>query len=772
LRAGIIEDWNVGDNFLHMEWVEHREWVYEKYFTLDDADAQRYELCFEGLDFSGYVFLNGKELGYFEGMHLPWTFDATNAILQGQNHLRVVFLQPPEVEGQVGYTSKVKILKSRYNYGWDWMPRMVNIGIFGDVTLKIERGAVMSEVYTSTYPTDEKYESTGIIRTSCMVERFDDRPLTYTSTVYDMAGNIVANAAMPITQRWMEITVQVDDIKTWNVSGFGEQALYRVATRICDGDTILDEKVEQIGFRTLTYTRPSGASEDSFPYIPVVNGTPIPVRGINWVPLSPFYGTVTEENYRKQLTTLRDMNITLIRVWGGALLESETFYDICDELGILVWQEFPQSSSGIENAACADPDFIEDLLKVAKVDILRRRTRACLAFWCCGNELYYNDYRPQGLEHPTLLALQQAVKEWDGPRLFLPASPSGPVPGSMDYIGTGKLWDTHGPWNYAAGPYHYYRECNRNDSLLHSEVGAPAASRMEILQQYLGEAKLWPPTKENRYWLTRGAWWLHMDQMREWFGEFDGEQRDINAYVRAFRWVQAEALRYVTSAIRYAADKKAGIIIWMGNEPFPNAANTSLLEFDGCPKPAYYEMKKMFAPTVLGLRHDSIVAKDGIVEVTPFLRADARVLPLNADDVTLTVYDMCGKVLQEHALSVVTDEHDWEAVKLTVEQPILVRLSSNALDVSTEYVFVPENDHPFSALLELPAASVDVSCCDGKVYLTNVSDTVALYCDVICKCEQGSVITAAQGNVCVLPHETRCIDAPNVASANVTVLNM
>jgi hypothetical protein len=101
-----------------------------------------------------------------------------------------------------------------------------------------------------------------------------------------------------------------------------------------------------------------------------------------------------------------------------------------------------------------------------------------------------------------------------------------------------------------------------------------------------------------------------------------------------------------------------------------------------------------------------------------------------------------------------------------------VRLSSNALDVSTEYVFVPENDHPFSTLLELPAASVDVSCCDGKVYLTNVSDTVALYCDVICKCEQGSVITAAQGNVCVLPHETRCIDAPNVASANVTVLNM
>ena len=499
---------------------------------------------------------------------------------------------------------------------------------------------------------------------------------------------------------------------------------------------------------------------------------PIPVRGVNWVPLSPFYGTVTKENYRRQLTTLRDMNITLIRVWGGALLESETFYDLCDELGILVWQEFPQSSSGIENAACSDPDFIEDLLKVARVDILRRRSRACLAFWCGGNELYYDDYRPQGLEHPTLLALHDAVKEYDGARLYLPASPSGPVPGSMDYIGTGKLHDTHGPWNYAAGPYHYYHECNRNDSLLHSEVGAPSASRMEILEQYLGEAKLWPPTKENRYWLTRGAWWLHMDQMREWFGEFDGEQRDINVYARAFRFVQAEALRYVTSSIRYAADKKAGIIIWMGNEPFPNAANTSLLEFDGCPKPAYYEMKRMFAPIMLGLRHDSIVAKDGKVVVTPFLRVDARALPMYAEDVKLTAYDMSGKTVATYALSVAAQDHDWDAVTLAVEQPILVRLASAVLDICMEYVFVPERNHPFSSLLEIPASAVEVSCADGKVTLTNTSDTVALYCDVTCKDERGAIVCADGGNLCLLPHEQRVIVACGVADAKVTVLNM
>ncbi len=770
LRAGVIEDWNMGDNFLHMEWVEHREWVYEKHFCLENTDAQRYELCFEGLDFSGYIHLNGCEVYHFEGMHLPHRVDVTEQIKAGDNHLKVIFLQPPEVEGQVGYTSKVKILKSRYNYGWDWMPRMVNIGIFGDVYLKMERGAVLRDVFPDVCPTAKVYDDVGVIRTRCDIERLDDRALTLRSTVYDAGGNVVAEQTAPITQSSTEITVQVNSVKAWNVSGFGEQNLYTLRTCICDGESVLDEKIQRIGFRTLTYTRPAGAAEDAFPYIPVVNGTPIPVRGINWVPLSPFYGTVSEADYRKQLTAIRDMNVTLIRVWGGALLESETFYDICDELGILVWQEFPQSSSGIENAACADPDFIEDLLKVAKVDILRRRARACLAFWCGGNELYYDDYRPQGLEHPTLFALQQTVKEYDGVRLYLPASPSGPVPGSMDYIGTGKLHDTHGSWNYAAGPYAYYIDSNRNDSLLHSEVGAPAASRMELLERYAGDAKLWPPTKENRYWLTRGAWWLHMEQMQSWFGEFDGETRDLAAYVKAFRFVQAEALRYVSGAVRYAGDRKAGIIIWMGNEPFPNAANTSLLEFDGCPKPAYYEMKRAFAPVMLGLRHDSVVAKEGKVTVTPFLRADKRALPLCCDDATLRVYDWQGGLMMEKCLAAADADRDWEMVDIPVSAPVLVRLDSQKQGVCVEYVFLPEGEYPFSPLLERTAADVEVTVENGCITLLNRGETVALYCDVTAYDGDEQTVCAADGDLCLLPGERRCYAAPGAVRAVVCAL--
>ena len=117
-------------------------------------------------------------------------------------------------------------------------------------------------------------------------------------------------------------------------------------------------------------------------------------------------------------------------------------------------------------------------------------------------------------------------------------------------------------------------------------------------------------------------------------------------------------------------------------------------------------------------------------------------------------------------------DHDWDAVTLAVEQPILVRLASAALDICMEYVFVPERNHPFSSLLEIPASAVEVSCADGKVTLTNTSDTVALYCDVTCKDERGAIVCADGGNLCLLPHEQRVIAACGVADAKVTVLNM
>ena len=256
-----------------------------------------------------------------------------------------------------------------------------------------------------------------------------------------------------------------------------------------------------------------------------------------------------------------------------------------------------------------------------------------------------------------------------------------------------------------------------------------------------------------------------MDQMREWFGEFDGKEREIDTYVRAFRFVQAEALRYISGAVRYADEKKAGMIVWMGNEPFPNAANTSVLEYDGCPKPAYFELKRTFAHNMLGLRYDSIVAKEGVVRVTPFLRCDDKAT--RVEDATLTAYDMSGKQLASYALPA---DGAWEAMDLAVTGVTLVRMSASSIGVCTEYVFVPEARHPFSALLEKPAAVLTVACAGDTVTLTNTGDAVALYCDVTVKDAAGQPLTASDGNLCLLPGESRCVVAQGAAAACVASL--
>ena len=216
--------------------------------------------------------------------------------------------------------------------------------------------------------------------------------------------------------------------------------------------------------------------------------------------------------------------------------------------------------------------------------------------------------------------------------------------------------------------------------------------------------------------------------------------------------------------------KKAGIIIWMGNEPFPNAANTSLLEFDGCPKPAYYEMKRAFAPVMLGLRHDSVVAKEGKVTVKPFLRADGRALPLCCDDATLRVYDLTGTLVAEHSLPATTAACDFAAVEIPVETTVLARLESKAQGICVEYIFFPENEHPFSPLLERAAACVEVTAENDRITLVNRGESVALYCDVTAYTEDGQIVCAADGNLCLLPGESRSYAAPGAVRAAISAL--
>ncbi len=758
LRAGVIEDWNRGKNFLAAEWVEHREWVYEKVFTVTRAQQSVHSrLCFEGLDFAGHVFLNGERLFSFDQMHRPYEADVTGRLTAGENHLRVVLLQPPEVDGQVGYTSKTTVLKSRYNYGWDWMPRLVNIGIFGAVTLRFAESAVLKNVYPKAAV---EPDGTGVLLLTADVEGLCDRTLSVRYTV-SQDGGCVASGTVPVTVKAGKTvplvqTVRIENVRLWYPAGMGQQPLYTVELQLLDNDTVPGDCFSgQVGFCTITYSQPEGAAEFHLPYAVTVNGEWMPIKGMNWVPISPFYGSVTEEDYRYYLGQLLPCGINLLRIWGGALLESEMFYRLCDEQGILVWQEFPQSSSGIDNAPCEEPAFVQTLCEMAEWYLRRRRHHVCLAFWCGGNELYDAVYRPVAKESGNITALAKTVQEWDPDRLFLPTSPSGPVASwSRGMTSPEQCGDTHGPWLYE-GPREQCYRFNHDRSLLHSEVGAPACPRLESLKKY-ADHPIWPFDERDSYWLNRGAWWIYNEELIGLFGEFEPDDNGLSDYVRAYRYTQMEAIRYAATSIRRAGKRKAGLIVWMANEPFPNSANTSLLEYDGCPKPAYYKLKNAFAPVSLGLGYETPAMRShGGRQVEVYAFSDRETV---LHDVTVEVFDCRGSSLKRVEYGTVRVSYTETIGELTlpgVPPLILVRLTAaGEQPVCEEYVFTINGRTPFGALLALDCAPMAVTrASDCRFLVKNTGKTVALYVDAVGKDAAGRPLVMEGSGRCLLPGE-------------------
>lgn len=761
MKAGYIQDFHYGVKTMEMEWVENREWSYETTFDMPQGDEEgsyhKYILCFDGLDYSGCVLLNKERILDFEGTHLAWQVDITDRLQPKDNALKVVFFTPPDVDGQTGYTSKLKTLKPRFNYLWDWCPRVVNVGIWQDVYLHCYKNGGILDFYPRTSVEEDAGMQSG--RLDVSLEMDICIPGDYQMEVIvskdgeKVAQEMFAASFGSVRKATMTGTMVIPDPALWWPNNMGDQPLYDVSVRVLKEGEVCDAACKRVGFRKMEYRRNPGAPEESLPYTIVVNGKPLFIQGINWVPLSPLYGTVTEADYRKALTSFKAMNINLVRIWGGAILEKEAFFRVCDELGILVWQEFPQSSSGLDNTPCEEADFIEELCRVAEHDIRLRRHHPSMAVWCGGNELMWHNYVPVDLRSHNIYALYQVVQAHHPECLFLPASASGYAFNfNPAFVGQGKNWDVHGPWDYQGAEQHY-RHYNMDDSLICTETGCPAPARLENLVKYSEGVPLWPPDESNRFWTHRGSWWIRRGQMEDLFGDF---QEDIALFVKAYRYVQAEGLAYAVEATRRRAPRTSGMIIWMGNEPFPNACNTSLLEFDGAAKPAYYRVQDAFSPLHPSARYDKIACKSGeTFEAALFLSSDK---PVKHVRLTYTVRDLYGRTIQAGTKEDMSDM-DTLPVSFVPEQyaggvvflDLLAEDEWNRMGKAS-YIFTVDGEKPMAPLIHLPEATIRLTKTEKGCRLENTGDIAAAGIYVLAKDADGVVMNLSPNYVTLFPH--------------------
>ena len=565
-----------------------------KWLAAQKTGAQVKLRCL-GLDGEGVVRLNGGQVGTFDNSFIPFVYDLTEAVKPGEdNVLQIIFTIPPRWMGQFGYTSENTDMKPRYNYTWDWTPRLVQLGIWDKVTLEVTDGAAIGQTWVRT-------QMPAGSETGSLSARGD---MTGDHFMVDIAlkDGETALGERKVTPEEFREGVHFDGlaVQRWWPNGQGEQPLYGLSIRLVDDKgTELDRLEKRVGFRSFDWKMNPGAPEGADPWLLVVNGRPVFLQGVNWTPILPNFADVTVEQTRKRLENYKKLGVNVLRVWGGAFLGREWLYDMCDEMGLMIWQEFPLSSSGLENYPPDDTVSIEKFTTVARSYIARRHTHASLLLWSGGNELQValdgskaGIGKPVDFTHPLLGRFKELVNELDPGRRCIPTSSSGPRFGAAEAdFGKGLHWDVHGPWKPDGKfPEDWTRYWTHDDALFRSESGAPGASPVAIMKQYCGDIAPFPCTMDNPLW-KRVSWWV---EWPDFVKEMGREPKDLEEYVAWSQARQAQALAIAAKATKDRFPAVGGFIIWMGHDSYPCMANTAILDFNGDPKPAALAVGEVF----------------------------------------------------------------------------------------------------------------------------------------------------------------------------------
>ena len=734
-RVGLISNPYYGMNSLSCEWTESRWWCYTREIEIEKRRCNKRELVFEGLDCLCEVFIDGVSYGEHDNAFTPMRIDIT-ALKAGKAKLAVLFKGAGIELGQNGRTSETRTQKSRFGYKWDFGTRLVNIGIWQDVYIEYTLGARIADAKIST----DTEDGAGIINAAFDLEGIATGNIEF--SLADPDGQTVHTAILPPSER-VSHTVKVDTPRLWYPNGEGEQPLYRLKVKLSG------ESYEyKVGIRKLRFKKNPGAPENSLPYTVEINGKAIYIRGNNKVPLDHLYGNVTRDWYEWIVRAMANENVNLVRVWGGGIIETETFYDLCDEYGILVWQDFIQSSSGLDHIPSKYPDFLERLKNAATVALKTKPNHVSLLLWTGGNELTDEHIKPITYADENIGMLKCLVEKYDTDRLFLPSTPSGPVYTTI--FDSPDNHDVHSPWEYF--PETHYVNYNKLRLLLHSEFGISAMpeSIPLFMNENIPDGKTFAENSHHGEY-----WWHSYRRDKRIYGEFESPAE----YIPYSQWTQAEGLRYIIETERRMAPYASGSMVWQVNEPWPNCDCTNLVDYFGNPKMAYYWVKKAFSKSDVSLKYSSVVFSENL-RATVSLYGDAT--PCD-EKCSVSAYSMDGRELFSKTLT--TNMLPFEIDLDVRDEPIVfVRVSHRGIE--KDYFFSSSKTEHYKAMREAKSASLELSvsapALDGELshYICEVKNvsSVPTYFVNIRDENMGCAILANDQYFTLLPGECRRVE--------------
>lgn len=615
IANGIIEDPYFGQNERSVQWVDKEDWIYEKTFvpSAELLDSDNIEIEFKGLDTYADVYFNDVKIIEADNMFRTWKADVKPYIKKGENILKVYLHSPIKIDmqkwekvpnqyrasndqsengGVLDRKLSVFARKAGYHYGWDWGPRLVTSGIWRDVTLHGWNDAhILNTHFRQSNVSPKKADVSDVVE----IEASDDIHDAVCSVTDKNSGKILARKKCDLKKGLNKITLefQIKNPKLWWCNGLGKPEMYNLTTTVSLGENINLTADNKVGIRSVkVVTDPD--SDGTMQFYFVLNGVPVFGKGANYIPQDNFLPAVTEERYRKTLEDAIAANMNMIRIWGGGIYEDDVFYDICDELGLMVWQDFMFACSMYP----ATEDWLANVKAEARDNIIRLRNHPSIVIWCGGNECldaWYNwGWRNRQRHEDTAIA-DRIENEMNAlyfealPEMMEMYDPDSFYWGNSPFSGKGKGSDG------VNGDRHYYGVWQRkfpisqyNDEKAHffSEYGVQSFPEYSTIMKFAPDSATHRLDSDVMMWHQRGG--ENANGLIAWYLENEYRKpMDFEEMIYINQLFQGDAMRTAIEAHRRDMPHCMGSLLWQHNDCWP-VASWSTRDYYGNWKAAHY----------------------------------------------------------------------------------------------------------------------------------------------------------------------------------------
>ena len=604
LALGRIHDPFVGTNERDVQWIGAEDWEYVKEFDADEAlfNSDRVQLICQGLDTIADVSFNGQPLGHADNMFRTFEWEVKALLKPGQNRLPILFHSPvkyiQEKQRQRPLPAGVNvgsvfIRKVQSHFGWDWGPTLPSCGIWQDIFLQGQSLACLKEIHLTQHHSAQQVT----LGMDCHLSRWNSSPITLAVTLRHPDGQITQTSTA-VNKDSVAIILPIESPQLWWPNGLGDQPLYHLEIRLLQGEALLDSRNYQIGLRKLELRQEPDAWGKTFTF--VINDVPIFAKGADWIPADSFITRLTHSPLEHLLQSCVQANMNMLRVWGGGFYESEDFYDLCDQYGILIWQDC--------GFACAaypldTPEFLENVKAEISENIRRLRHRASLALWCGNNEIesmwrLWQNRRDltRAYEHFFHHTLPDLVSAIDPDHPYWPSSPSSNqfrVHTNGDALGDTHLWHV---W-HGLRPFTYFR---KRFTRFCSEFGLESLPSLPTIASF---------AKPDEYSLKSDVFLHHQrsaggnDKMLYYLTSRFRIPANFADMVYLTQIDQAECMRTGVEHWRRNRPRCSGALYWQLNDCWPVSSWASI-DYFGRWKALQYAARRFYAPLSLSLEEN------------------------------------------------------------------------------------------------------------------------------------------------------------------------